>query len=246
MDWTSLIGPAVIAAGISALVSWFSTSRRFAVDRELAERRIAADLNLAERKFAFDKQLAEHKTALDVNLAEKKFAFEKETVAWRRRYDLAEQILSSAYEARDALVWSRARVVMKGEGETREATGSESPQLKADRDSAFVPVERLTAHAKCFAALQAAQDAAAAHFGSSVVQSISQLLNEHRKIATAAAYLIQHADWNEDRSGKESLKPFRDELWGLGEPGAAKQRVDTAVEQLEAICKPVLLTPGPT
>ena len=54
--------------------------------------RIAADLNLAERKFAFDKQLAEHKTALDVNLAEKRFAFEKETVAggggiiWPSRY----------------------------------------------------------------------------------------------------------------------------------------------------------------
>ena len=207
--------------------------------------RLETDQKLVERKFDFDKQLAEHKVLLEIGLAERKFIYDKELTAWRRRYDLAEQILSSAYEVRDALLWARTRVVLEGEGKTRQATGSESPQLKADRDSAFVPIERLTAHAKCFAALQTAQDAAAAHFGPPIVRSINQLIGEHRKITTAAVHLIQHADWNEDRSGRESLKPFRDELWGVDEPDGARQRIDAAIKQLESICKPVLLTPSP-
>lgn len=246
MDWTYFIGPVVIPAAISGLVVWVTSSRRFAVDRELTERKVAADIDLAERKFRFDKELAEHRVQLDTALAEKKFAFDKGVIAWRRRYDLAEQILSAAYEVRDALSWARVRVLLKGEGETRQSTEPESPQLKEDRNSAFVPIERLVAHAKAFATLQTAQDTAAAHFDPSVVTAIVALLSEHRKIATASSYLIEHAEWNEDRSGKDALKPFRDELWGTDEPGGARQRIDAAIGQLESVCKPVLLASGPT
>ena len=190
MDWTSLIGPAVVAAVVSGIV----TTIGFLVNR-------STSLTMHQQKLEADRGLAERKFVLDKNLAELKFTYDKEATAWRRRYDLAEQILSSAYEVRDALLWARARVVLDGEGKTRQATEPEAPQLKSDRDSAFVPMERLTAHAKCFATLQTAQDAAVAHFGPSIVGSINQLIAEHRKIATAAAHLIQHASWNEIEAG---------------------------------------------
>ena len=102
------------------------------------------------------------------------------------------------------------------------------------------------AHAKAFATLQTAQDTAGAHFGPSVVTAIIALFAEYRKIASASSSLIEHAAWNEDRSGEDALKPLRDELWGADEPDGARQRIDAEIGQLESVCKPVLLASGPT
>lgn len=99
-NWGAFIGSAVIATAISSLVAWLTTLRRFAVDRELAERKIAADIDLAERKFEFDKKLAEHKINLDAALAEKKFTFDKNVVVWRRRFGIAEQVLAAVVQLR--------------------------------------------------------------------------------------------------------------------------------------------------
>ena len=84
MDWGSFIGPAVVAAAVSGIVSVVGlvvstrTARaihteKLAFDREQAAQKLAFDERLAERKFAFDKQLAEHKFEFDKELAERKF-----------------------------------------------------------------------------------------------------------------------------------------------------------------------------
>ena len=122
MDGSSLIGPVVVAAGISALVAWLTTLRRFEVDRELAEKKNKLEITLVEQKFEFDKALAKHKVDLDTSLAERKFALDQELAVWQRRYDLAEEVLTAAYEARAALDWSRGRGIFEGEGRTRKAT----------------------------------------------------------------------------------------------------------------------------
>lgn len=68
MDWTTLVGPAVIAAVIAAAVSIIvavinrATLRamhreRLDLDRDLADRRANADIALAERKVALDRAL---------------------------------------------------------------------------------------------------------------------------------------------------------------------------------------------
>jgi hypothetical protein len=69
MDYASLIGPAVVAAVISSIVSAIGilisarTSRaihgeRLAFDREQSERRISAEIALAEKKVTLDRALA--------------------------------------------------------------------------------------------------------------------------------------------------------------------------------------------
>ena len=68
IDWTTLIGPAVVAGVIAAAVSIIvavinrATLRamhkeRLALDRDLADRRANADIALAERKVALDRAL---------------------------------------------------------------------------------------------------------------------------------------------------------------------------------------------
>ena len=236
---------AVIGGGFVAVVSLVVAVVNQLFTQSMHRQKLKADYALTERKINADIELARLKVELDKDLNERKFSFEKEAFAWRRRYDLAEQILSSAYEVRDALSWARVRVVLKGEGGTRQASGPENPVLKENRNSAFIPIERLTANAKAFAALQTAQDTAGAHFGPCAVSAIIALFAEHRTIAAASSSLIEHAAWNDDPSGDIALQPFRDELWDTGKATSARQRIDAAIQHLESICKPVLLVPSP-
>jgi len=241
MDWTTLIGPAVVAAIIIAVM----TERRLRVDMKIAERRFALDRELAEQKFEFDKALATHKVDLDVALAERKLSLDQALAVWRRRFDIAEQVLAAAYEARDALYWARTRVTFSGEGRARVATEPESDEIKKARDQAFIPIERLTEHAKAFAALQTVQDAVAAHLGPQAVQSIIDILSTYRKITSAAHHLIKYASWSKDPMTADGLRPFRQAIWGE-RPDDNDKRVDAAIQQLDAICRPILSAEAPT
>lgn len=179
------------------------------------------------------------KIAADVDLARQKFEFDKTMVQWRRRFDIAEQVLAAAYEARDALNWARGRGIRQGEGKSRIAIEQESQDVKKARDLAFVPMERLAAHSKAFAALQTLSDAVFAHFGREAAKPISEIFEVHHGIAVTASILVENAPWDEDRQARASLQPLRDELYG-DKARAANAKVNAAVEQLEALLKPIL------
>ena len=245
MDWTSFIGPTVAAAAIAALVSVALAERRLKGDFRLAERKIAADLALAERKFELDQRLAERKVDLDGALAEKKLELDRALAMWRRRYELAEQLLTVAYEARDALTWSRARVVFSGEGETRHATEGESEKLQERRNSYFVPVERLSRDAKSFATLQTLRYTVAAHFGQDAAKAVGAITEAHHEIVSTAGLLIQLASADDSPSTAQNLIPLRERLWGQ-RPDAMDRKIEEAVAALEAICRPVLSEKPPT
>jgi hypothetical protein len=256
MDWASFTSPQVIAptaglfgvlvgAGISSWTTHSTHRKRLAGDQALAERKIEADIALAERKFEFDQRLAERKVELEITLAERKVAFDKALAVWRRRYDLAEQVLAAAYEARDGLIWARGRGVFSGEGETRTATEPENDKLREARNSAFVPIERLARNAKAFASLQTLQDTVAAHFGPQAIKPISAIIGVHHSITSTASILVRMVDGDEDYFGRQQLLPLRKALWGE-RPDETDRKLDAAIEQLEAICKPVLSAEAPT
>jgi hypothetical protein len=238
------VAAAIVAGSVAAVVSLVVAGLNQLSLRSMHRQRIVADHTLAERKFTFDKQLAEHKAKLDADLAERKFTFDREFAVWRRRFEVAEQVLAAAFEARDALNWARTRVIFSGEGRTRVATEPESDKIKKARDQAFIPIERLTEHAKAFAALQTVQDAVAAHLGPQGVQPITEILKAHHSITSAAHHLIMYVSWNEDPKAAEGLHPFRQEIWGE-RPDDKDKKVDAAIEQLNAICKPILSVGAP-
>jgi hypothetical protein len=133
MDYTSLIGPAVVAAGISGLVSvigiWISArttkavhGERLAFEREQAERRVNAEIALAERKFSLDRKLGDHK----------------------RRVELAGRTLIAFYQARDVFTWVRSRGIFGDEGNSRQLSVAETEDQKKQRNTYFIPIERLT------------------------------------------------------------------------------------------------------
>jgi hypothetical protein len=107
MDWTTLIGPALIAAVIAAAVSIIVAvinrrtlramhRERLDLDRDLADRRANADIALAERKVALDRALE----------------------AWKRRTEFAEVVLGDFYQAQRIIDEARSPGSMGNEGST--------------------------------------------------------------------------------------------------------------------------------
>jgi hypothetical protein len=85
-----LIGPAVVAAVISSIVTvigfFITTDAAKAMHRET----LAFDQKLAEPKFEFDKELAE-----------RRFKYDRDLHDHKRRIELAEEVLADFYEARE-------------------------------------------------------------------------------------------------------------------------------------------------
>ena len=229
--------PQVMAAIVGGCVAAV-VSVTVAVTNQLSLR------SMHKQKLDGDRDLAERKVNADIALAERKFQFDKDLVSWRRRYELAEQVLAAAYEARDALNWARGPGIRQGEGQSRIAIEPESQAIKEARDSAFVPIERLAAHSKAFAALQTLRDAVMAHFGDEAAKPISEIFEVYHGITVAASMLMENAAWNEDRQARASLQPIRDELYG-DKAKAANAKANAAVKQLETFLRPILSAGAP-
>lgn len=193
---SSLIGPAVVAVVISGTIAIIG----FLVNR-------LTSLKTHKEKLHFDRELAEKKVTADIALAEKKLALDQALVIWRRRYEIAEQVLTAAYEARDILNWARTPVRMSGEGETRQPAENESDALRNRRNSYFVPIERLTRQAQPFAKLQTLMYAAGSHFGPEAIKPIEEIGQVHAEIMSTAGILIEIASFADDPAANQQLIP---------------------------------------
>ena len=108
MHWTSLIGPAVVAALIAGIISVITL---------LMNR--ATTLTTHSQRLAFDREQAERKASADIALAEKKLALDREFAAWKRRTEFAEEVLTDFYQAHDVIRGARSPGIFESEGKTR-------------------------------------------------------------------------------------------------------------------------------
>ncbi|MGH6840493.1 MAG: hypothetical protein ACREDV_00125, partial [Methylocella sp.] len=79
MDFASLIGPAVVAACVSGFIS---------IVGMIVSNRTARAIH--PEKLGFDRDQADRKISADIALAEKKLAVDRTFAAWKRRTELAE------------------------------------------------------------------------------------------------------------------------------------------------------------
>jgi hypothetical protein len=227
MNLNPLIAPAIVAALISGLVAglgiWISarTSRRIhaerlAYDREQTERKVSADIALADKKLNLDQALA----------------------AWKRRSELAEQALVNFYEVRRAFVRVRSIGIFEGEGNSRPAAEREEEALQRQRNMFFIPLERLSRENQVFMALHSLRPAFEAHFGPSATRPFQEILEVYAEIQSAASVLVQVAT----QANEASNVALRDKLgWGpRPRPDEVDKKIDEAVHEIEIICKPVL------
>lgn len=165
----------------------------------------------------------------------------------KRKADLAEQVLTGFLEVKDIFVWVRSPGSFGGEGTSRAPAADETPSQQQQRNTWFIPLERLTREKELFARLQTLQYAFAAHFGKAARAPFRVIREAHDEIFVAARMLIQMTNHAGSTAGymNDANASLRHTLWGGPErPDIVDRNVDQAVEDIETLCRPILSAKG--
>lgn len=232
MDWNAFIGPAVVAAVVSGIV----TTIGFVVNRStsltLNTQKMAADDKLAERKFEFDKALAERKYSIDTKTADRK-----------RRQDLAEEVLAGFYEVEAIMRSVRSPMSYQHEAEGREKVGLETEATAKLRDTYFVILARFDKNRTPIADLLAKRYRMVAWFGTPSEAPFQQLHDAINQVLSAARMLV---DWSRDadtfrRNNLALWQQLEATIWwGTETPDVVADKIAKAVADIDLICRPIL------
>jgi gas vesicle protein len=215
--------------------------RRVNAEIALADRKITADMELAERRFEVDKKLAEHKVDLDIALAEKRLALDHELDIRKRRTGFAEEVLADFYQARDIINDARTPVSFGDEGSSRPRDATENPDDARQRDTYYTVIERLTKKAEFFAQFRSRRYRFFALFGTAAGKPYDDLFKIRQEIVIAVQTLIRLHGQPPGTVPNEILIEGRNTIWALLDkndpiPG----RLDRIVEVIEKTCRPVI------
>jgi len=229
MDYTSLIGPAVVAAVISGLVSGIGilisarTSRaihgeRLQFDRDQAQRRVDAEIGLAEKKFTLDRQLSDHK----------------------RRIELAEAVLADFYRVEEIYRAARGPFIPIADMLPKEGV---SDQLATDPD--YAPLRRIQEHEQFLGSFRARKYEFAAVFGKEAAAPYDEVRKVHNEMVWAVEDVFRHKEIRGDGATPDQREFYKDRRRVIfssqnGQNDQIAQKIATAVQDIEAICRPAI------
>ena len=136
-----------------------------------------------------------------------------------------------------------------GEGDTRQAV-DEDDDVRRNRNTYFVPIERIQKHSELFAKLQSQRYSFMAVFGTEAVKPFELLRQAQVRITVSAGTLIRMVG---NRAAEERNRDLWDrcegDIWeGLHEandkPDKVKELITGSVDLIEGYCRPVLLQSG--
>ncbi len=266
MDFGAFFGPAVVAAGVSGLISLVSLflshraaerlhTKKLAFDREQGERMADANIELADRRFKAEQDLAERKFTFDQQMAKQRFRYERNLHDHEKRVLLVEQAITAFREAGDILKDVQAPNILLFMYDTmnrKDHKAEVAETITEDRHGKAYIYRLVVKHLQngnaIFLRLQSLQYTFPAHFGEEARKAFHTVFAEHNNLRGAAMTLIDLIDkgYADDVAGNEVFdrmaQPFLETLgWStrLG-PGKANQRVEDAISSIEAICRPFL------
>jgi hypothetical protein len=165
--------------------------------------------------------------------------------AWRhqmvgkRKAELAEQVLTNFYAARDVFIEVRRRGFLSGEGKSRKSNDDESNQVQLMRNTYFIAIERLVRQGELFPRLHAQRYLFRAYFGKST-KPFETIFEANNKIITSASILMDIAQY-EDQSSLDRDSLLNEIGWGKrARPDEIDRAIDAAVSEIEVFCKPIL------
>ena len=222
----SFIGPALAAAVITGIVAivalivnrstvMVTHASRLKADARLAEKKIDADIALSDRKFALDRALSD----------------------WKRRTELAEQVLSDFYKAQRIFGEARVPWSTKGEGGTRVRRKGEEPSKTDHWDAIYAPYERLTKHIDFISEMHARRFKFMANFGKPSEEPFLAFYRCYNRVAVATGLLLRE---EVELDLKRAKKLEADIGWRSPEEDEIALQLKDAVEKIEGICRPVL------
>ncbi len=178
---------------------------------------------------------------------------------WRREHrgkrqaELAEEILSLFYEAKDAIGHIRNPFSSGGEGSSRKAGENETPEEKDAFDKAYVVFERFNTHVELFNKIHAARYRFMAQFGVEAAKPFDTVRRITNEILVSAQMLAQL--WaRQNRSFRteqieqhdfDQIKKHEAVFWeGLEKDDPIKPRLKECVEEIEKTCRDILSAKG--
>lgn len=226
-----LVGPAVVAAVVSGIVTTIGFFINRSTTLETHKEKLAADQSLAERRFEFEKELAERKIRLDMRAQDR-----------RRRQELAEELIAGFHEVADIMRSVRNPFGYQGEGSTREKGEYETPEETRRLNARYVLYERFNKHREAVSRLSSREYRAVAWFGPGIREPFQQLHRAINDVFFANDMLAEEHDYG---TGEKSARDLRSEWrlmkYGVGdESDTIAARIREAVDQIERICRPVL------
>lgn len=228
MDYTSLIGPAVVAAGVSGVVSIVGliTSNRTA--RDIHREKLDFDRKLTEQKFEFDK-----------NLAERKFEYDREFHDHKRRVELAETILSEFLQMNDVIQAARSPFAFGGEADGRTRNEGETEEEARQRDSYYVPLARLMKHSEFVSGLMSKRYRSRAVLGDQIDRAFQEIREVILRVQTSSSTLMRTVGAR--RPDEALITRCEADIWaGLPEEDQLQPKVNQAIEIVEAVSRPIL------
>jgi hypothetical protein len=231
-DWTSFIGPAVVAAVVAAIISLVVAFINRGTTIKLHKERLDQEDALAKKKADADIALAERKFELDASLADRK-----------RRQDLAEEVLSGFYQVAAIMRSVRSPMSYEGEGKDRPKVAGETESMGRLKDTYYAIIARYEHNREAIGNLMSKRHRMAAWFGAAADAPFQELLEAINLVIIGAQSLIRYAG-DENGVRKTNLNLWHkwegSIWWGAEDPDPIATKIDAATKKIEDICKPVL------
>lgn len=176
--------------------------------------------------------------------------------SWRREmkgkkeFELAEEVLSTLYEAKDKIRNIRSPWGYSEEGKSRKRTEKESEEESKALDKAFVTYERYLKHQETFNRLHALRYRFMAIFGKDKEKLFIELDNIVTEIMLAAESL--GLDWasrsrthipiseKDQETLKENTRKHEQIIWAGFKDDPIAKGVEKVIHDIEKLCEPIL------
>lgn len=158
--------------------------------------------------------------------------------------ELAEEVLTLFYQAKDALSFIRSPLGYPHEGQTRESLENETPEQKRARNQAYTVYERYEHWKDIFSRLQSLKYRFMAVFGKDSVEpfdairkSINRIFISAKRLAELWAKDVSHQDAEKQEKHYQRIQKEEAVFYEGGETDEIQQNVQKAVKQIELICE---------
>lgn len=164
---------------------------------------------------------------------------------WKRKYELAEEVLSLFYECREKIAIIRHPASYVGEGKTRKRRENEKPEETEILDNAYVFYERYEKEKEPFLKLASLKFRFIAIFGKDANVPFDQMSKILSDIFFAANRLGNrywkdqgHKKLTDEQLDKhlEEMEKYEDIVWNSFENDKIELKVDKCIEEIEKYC----------
>jgi hypothetical protein len=230
MNVNDLIGPAVVAAIVSGVVTLLGNIFSMRSSRAINADKIASEKQLAERKFEFDTELAD-----------RKFRYEQALHDYGRRVEFGEELLASFYKLKDTIRFIRGPFSFGNEGETRKRREYENEADARARDGFYVPVVRIQQNSDFLSDLTSKKYRAQAVFRAEIHRAFELTVEVLNTIQVASNMLVEQV--GQRREDPAFWRKLEGEIWDTSspdKPDESSKKILEAITIVERAVRPAL------